>query len=635
MKENPKTSNKYTSTVVPGETDFASLHPELLLEWDYDKNTHLDPHKIHPGTKRKAWWIGSCGHNWESTVASRTHKGSGCNFCSGRYVLPGYNDILSQKPDMAKLWCYETNDGIRPEEVNPYSAKWINWKCELGHTWKRQPCEQVRVKEPCPFCSNSRCLPNFNCLKSRRPVLAAEWHPTKNGDLLPEQIMPFYKKKVWWLGKCGHEWDAQPALRREEATGNGCPYCCGKKTEKGVTDLESQYPDVAAMWHYELNKGLMPDEVTSSSGKIVYWKCDKGHSWKSMVTVQKSRGTKCPICEKNHKYIQNGINNFEVTHPEIFEELHPTKNKDIDLSMVSSFSSKKVWWLGRCGHVWQSPICSRTERNHGCHVCSGKIVSSANSLFSLRPDIAKEWHPTKNKFSSKEVTSRSNKIVWWKCKLGHEWRANPNGRVAKNYGCPYCSGRATLSGWNDVKTLFPMLIANEWDYNKNILEPTEVSPGTSKKAWWKCKKGHSWEASISNRTRLKSGCPVCANQGYASQIELDIYAELLKTFPDAQHGVSLFIAWGKQAKANVDIFIPSINTIVEYDGAYWHTPKYDKDTEKTEALLTCGFKVARIRQKPLLNLDINSEYLIQMPHEKESVIDLCDKLIILLSQFKA
>ncbi len=65
----------------------------------------------------------------------------------------------------------------------------------------------------------------------------------------------------------------------------------------------------------------------------------------------------------------------------------------------------------------------------------------------------------------------------------------------------------TISDKNDLYSLFP-LVAEEWDYEKNAYEPSEVKAFSNKKAWWKCSKGHSWEAVISTRSK-GSGCPYC------------------------------------------------------------------------------------------------------------------------------
>ncbi|MED2794142.1 zinc-ribbon domain-containing protein [Bacillus wiedmannii] len=61
------------------------------------------------------------------------------------------------------------------------------------------------------------------------PKLAKEWHPTKNNKLTPNKISHSSNKRVWWLGKCGHEWGAKVKIRLK---GNGCPKCyeaTGKK----------------------------------------------------------------------------------------------------------------------------------------------------------------------------------------------------------------------------------------------------------------------------------------------------------------------------------------------------------------------------------------------------------------------
>ncbi|MBQ8623595.1 MAG: zinc-ribbon domain-containing protein [Oscillospiraceae bacterium] len=79
---------------------------------------------------------------------------------------------------------------------------------------------------------------------------------------------------------------------------------------------------------------------------------------------------------------------------------------------------------------------------------------------------------------------------------------------AKGRGCPYCSGKKILSGYNDLATTNPNL-ATEWHPDKNgVLLPTMVSPGSHKKVWWLCKKGHEWQASIENRSK-GSSCPIC------------------------------------------------------------------------------------------------------------------------------
>ena len=91
--------------------------------------------------------------------------------------------------------------------------------------------------------------------------------------------------------------------------------------------------------------------------------------------------------------------------------------------------------------------------------------------------------------------------------IGHEWQASIANRN-KGRGCPYCSGKKVLPGYNDLQTVNPAL-ANEWNYEKNTgVRPIDVTPNSNKKAWWICSNGHEWEAKINNRNN-GNGCPIC------------------------------------------------------------------------------------------------------------------------------
>ena len=105
--------------------------------------------------------------------------------------------------------------------------------------------------------------------------------------------------------------------------------------------------------------------------------------------------------------------------------------------------------------------------------------------------LMKEYDYEKNKnFELEKLTLGSDKQVWWKCSNGHEWKSKISGR-SKGHGCPYCSGRLTITGVNDLKTLYPE-ISREWNYDKNNSIPEEYTSHSAKKVFWKCDKGHEW-----------------------------------------------------------------------------------------------------------------------------------------------
>ena len=131
-------------------------------------------------------------------------------------------------------------------------------------------------------------------------------------------------------------------------------------------------------------------------------------------------------------------NSLERKSPNIATEWHPTKNGKLRPDMVSYGSKKKVWWLGKCGHEWQATVDSRS-RGNGCPICANQqLLVGFNDLATVSPNVAREWHPTKNgSLEPTMVSPKANKKVWWLGKCGHEWQATVNDR-ANGTGCPVC-----------------------------------------------------------------------------------------------------------------------------------------------------------------------------------------------------
>jgi len=129
------------------------------------------------------------------------------------------------------------------------------------------------------------------------------------------------------------------------------------------------------------------------------------------------------------------------------------------------------------------------------------------TLEEANPKLSLEWHPTKNgKLTPADVAKGSSKKVWWRCSKGHDWQATVNNRN-NGKGCPYCAGKAVCDD-NCLATINPEL-AKQWHFTKNLpLTPQHVRPGSHKKVWWMCDKGHKWEAVINNRNN-GTDCPKC------------------------------------------------------------------------------------------------------------------------------
>jgi hypothetical protein len=157
--------------------------------------------------------------------------------------------------------------------------------CSKGHEWKTRLNDRKKSRG-CPFCANDE-----NCLKAKNPLLAKEWHPTKNGELTPSMIAAGSDRKVWWMCPQGHEWEARIASRN---SGSNCPYCCNKKVND-ENCLKAKNPLLAKEWHPTKNGDLTPTKVTVGTLKKVWWQCSKGHEWLATVN-SRNNGKGCPDC---------------------------------------------------------------------------------------------------------------------------------------------------------------------------------------------------------------------------------------------------------------------------------------------------------------------------------------------------
>ena len=485
------------------ENSVLFTNPEIAKEWNYEKNGKLKPENFLANSQKTVWWRCEKGHEWQSKILNRNY-GYGCPYCSGRYAIKGENDLQTVNPTLAKEWDYDKNKGLTPSDVLPSSDKKVWWKCEKGHEWQTQI--KVRTKgNGCPYCSGRYAIKGVNDLQTVNPALAKEWNHDKNGNLKPEEFLANSGKKVWWKCVRGHEWQETVDNR---SNGVGCPYCSNHRVLKGYNDLQTVNPTLAKEWNYGKNGNLKPENFIAGSEKNVWWICGKGHEWKATI-VNRNKGTGCPYC--SGRKVLKGFNDLKTVNPALAIEWNYQKNGDLTPDNFTVNSSKKVWWKCSNGHEWQATIANRNYGT-GCPICSNKtILIGYNDLKTINPIVIKDWNYEKNgDLKPEDFAANSGKKVWWKCIKGHEWQA----RIAernKGYGCPYCSGRYVVKGDNDLQTVNPDL-AKEWNFDRNgKLSPMDVSPNSNKKVWWKCDKGHEWQAIIGNRSK-GNGCPECAKE---------------------------------------------------------------------------------------------------------------------------
>ena len=343
----------------------------------------------------------------------------------------------NNRVDLLLEWDREGNGDLTPDMLTPGSHKMIAWRCERGHRWNAALYSRTNHRTGCPYCTGRKLYTGHNDLLTKHPALIQLW--SDRNEMGPESISPGSHKAAWWRCRKGHEWKAAVY---SVAGGCGCPYCAKRLPMVGETDLKTTDPELAALWDYERNEGLTPQDVVAGATRMVWWKCENGYD-----------------------------------------------------------------------HSYQSRVYSRTA-GCGCPYCSGKkVLAGFNDLRTTDPELAVQWADETMKAT--EVNRSSHKKVAWRCGRGHVYKASVYSRVAGN-GCPYCAGRKVLKGFNDLATTHAAL-AEEWYQPLNgELTPQTVSKGSNQKVWWRCHYGHIWQAAVFARARDNgTGCPICAGKGKA------------------------------------------------------------------------------------------------------------------------
>lgn len=384
-------------------------------------------------------------------------------------------------------------------------------------------------------------------LADLRPEVAAEWHPTHNGDLTPHDVRLGCNAKVWWrCSTCGHEW--QTTVDKRGTAGRGCPKCgtmrraATQARPRPGESLAEAAPAVAAEWHPTRNGDLTPERVRVGSGKLAWWRCAEcGHEWRTAVNKRGRVGIGCHKCavarRARLRSTPKPSGSFGHKFPDAAAEWHPTLNGDLTAFDVRPASQKRVWWLCKEGHVWNVSPANR-QRGEQCPQCDDaqQAITKATpkpgrSLADLYPDIAAEWHPTLNA---------------------------------------------------------PVTAA-------------DVNPGSRTKRWWQCKHGgHVWASPPYKRANRGDGCPDCSMIGVSAR-QLRLEYELAAAGLPVVHGHPP-IPVAQRRPVRADIVVPELHLIVEYDGARFHATLDSRDRSQTSALDAAGWTVLRVRELPLHGL---------------------------------
>lgn len=515
--------------------------------------------------------------------------------CSNKRV-----PISITHPELLGEWDFAKNSDISSENITAGSNKYVWWCCsKCSYGWSTKVYHRTNGAG-CPACAG-RVVSDRNRLSILYPELCSEWDTEKNARG-PEKFSFSSSSKVWWLcKKCGYSWKTYITNRTNKNSPRGCPACAGQV----VTDrnrLSIVNPEVSEEWSVSKNGGLSPADVPAGRNKKVWWECSVcSYAWESRIYDRAVRGRGCPSCAGQ---VVSDANRMSLICPPLVDEWCYRKN-EISPEDVSYGSNKKVWWeCPVCGYCWRAAVDDRYS-GCGCPACAGKVITEHNSLVGNRPDIAVEWHPTRNGADKAvDFFLYSNRRAWWLCGVcRYEWQASVSDRVSGN-GCPSCSGRV-VSDKNRL-SLCCSGLCKEWDYDKNTeYGPEDISKGCDKKVWWVCKTcSYEWEANVKNRVAGR-GCPKCAC-GQVSRVSQKWLDSL-----GIKHLKREYYISGLGVRA--DGYDPATNTVYEFLGDFWHgnpeifparemNPKnkqpfgklYKQTKERLKLIEKAGYKVVYI-----------------------------------------
>lgn len=496
-----------------------------LIEWlklnNIDMLNELIDNDInieYNSMKLKLRWKCKNGHIYYAEPRRRTIENRGCPYCAGKAVSDDYNSLYKTRPDLAAEWDYEANGGITPHNITAGSNKYAYWICKKGHKWKAIIANRSLRGSGCPYCNNGSqtsymeqliytlVLNTFDDALNRYKINGIEY----------DIYIPSIKVAIEYNGRLYHakefndNADNRAALKFDNAKTNGIILIninetyndLNIKTIQNNIYIGTNNVGVKRQKAIELLTGAL-ENVLKTNGINIKLHTD------NIISDTNSRIE-----------LKETTDSLGSMYPDLSQEWCIEKNGNITPFMVKPQSNKPVYWKCKdCGHIWLTSPAHRVTDGTGCPACivrNGRMggshitLAGVNDLKTLRPDIFSQIDLELNSnIDVEKLSIKSNKPIWWKCKsCNGSWQAPTSRRVDYNSGCPYCSNRKVLKGFNDLRTVNSRA-AYEFELCNNIPSDTIIA-FSNKRVNWKCSNcGGIWESPISDRVKKNRKCPYC------------------------------------------------------------------------------------------------------------------------------
>lgn len=411
--------------IAVGYNDLATTNPDLLEEWDYDKNVDVMPQEITAGSGIKVWWKCRLGHSWQGIVYNRAKKGDRCPDCysktsfSEQAVLYYLKKYISERVVNREKIAYQ-GKSYEIDVLIPTLSTGVEFD---GYYWHKNKLDYDKDKD---IAITNLGIKLFHICEGIANEIV--------GRNITFDYKHQYKKNLAWaitmlLDNLKINHDVIDVIKDSSTINEQWKFL---ELEKS---LETLYPDIAKDWDYEKNGQLKPSSFAPNSNMSVWWICTKGHHYYSVIANRVRMNAGCPYC--SNQKILKGFNDLETLRPDLAEQWDYEKNEEVPCN-VSIGSGIEYWWKCKLGHSWKDTVCHR-KSGRNCPYCSGhRVLKDFNDLKTKRPDVVKVWDYEKNNIDPSEIYYRSRTKFWWKCQHGHEWFDSVMKWSSVQYICPIC-----------------------------------------------------------------------------------------------------------------------------------------------------------------------------------------------------
>jgi very-short-patch-repair endonuclease len=494
-----------------------SNYPDLIKEWDYEKNKNLLPSQTAFNSNKKVHWKCSENHEWEQGISDRTgtryqnKDSTKCPYCYQNSRSRNELIIFSELHQFFKS--VKSTYKIHGKEIDIFIED-LNLGIEYdGEYWHRNKKEKDLEK-------------NRVCKKNGIPILRVRENPLPklaDIDFIYDCSSNLFDAIKWILNYILNTYKLDQTIVTKINNYLDKSKVTNDHFLKKIIDKYKimKITNQKLYLEYSTENSLPLHYYGAGSAYKATWNCSKcDHQWKATIHSRCGSGTGCSNCFsiKNHIKKKDSIG-----------YLYPLLQKEIlssvDLLTISPKNNTTLikWKCSQCKNQWNTYPFIRLKESNRCRICGFHILFQENFLTEA-PHLKDEWAKENKILNPLFLSINYQYKVFWKCENGHTTREKIKHKLDKNRSCKECS-----------KTMYVadlILLEKDWDYTKNIgLDPKTIKAGSKKKAWWKCSVSddHQWNTSIKNR--INNECPFCKNkEGFLSATNrLDIvYPKIAK-----------------------------------------------------------------------------------------------------------